>query len=62
MNWPFDVMADSENADAARAYGVDGYPFMVILDSQGNVVKRTSGEHDLNEITEIVNDAVGIKA
>lgn len=62
MNWPFDIMADSQNADAAQAYGVDGYPFMVILDAQGRVALRTSGEHELGQITEMVNNAVGATA
>ena len=62
MNWPFDVMADSQTGDAAAAYGVDGYPFMVILDAQGNVVLRTSGEHELSEITSMVNKALGVSA
>ena len=61
MKWPFDIMADSQASDAAAAYGVDGYPFMVILDAEGNVVKRTSGEHELSEITSMVNDALGVK-
>lgn len=60
MKWPFDVMADSKSADAAAAYGVDGYPFMVILDADGNVVLRTSGEHELSEITTMVNEALGV--
>lgn len=60
MKWPFDVLADSETADAATAYGVDGYPFMVIIDAAGNVVKRTSGEHELSEITAMVNEALGV--
>lgn len=61
MKWPFDVMADSEASEAAAAYGVDGYPFMVILDAEGKVVKRTSGEHELSEITAMVNEALGVK-
>lgn len=62
MKWPFDVMADSQAGDAAAAYGVDGYPFMVILDAQGNVVKRTSGEHELSELTAMINEALGVSA
>ena len=62
MKWPFDVMADSQAGDAAAAYGVDGYPFMVIVDADGNVVKRTSGEHELSELTAIINEALGVSA
>lgn len=59
FDWPFEVMADSEMNDAARAYGVDGYPFMVILDKDGKVVARHSGEMDEAEIPNFVNKALG---
>jgi cytochrome c biogenesis protein CcmG, thiol:disulfide interchange protein DsbE len=59
FDWPFEVMADSETNDAAVAYGVDGYPFMVILDKDGKVVARHSGEMDEAEIPNFVNKALG---
>jgi len=60
--WPFDILADSEEADAARAYGVGGYPFMAFIDPSGNVARRTSGEVGLDVIVEAANLAAGVKA
>lgn len=59
FDWPFEVMADSETNEAGVAYGVDGYPFMVILDKDGKVVARHSGEMDESEIPTFVNTALG---
>lgn len=59
FNWPFEVMADSETNEAGAAYGVDGYPFMVILDKDGKVVARHSGEMEESEIPNFVNAALG---
>ncbi len=42
--WTGDVVLDSEQSDAARAYGLSGYPFLVFLDANGQVVARASGE------------------
>jgi thiol-disulfide isomerase/thioredoxin len=59
FDWPFEVMADTETNQAGVAYGVDGYPFMVILDKDGKVVARHSGEMDESEIPKFVNAALG---
>ncbi|MGA0118255.1 MAG: TlpA family protein disulfide reductase [Ilumatobacteraceae bacterium] len=59
FDWPFEVMADSETNEAGLAYGVDGYPFMIILDKDGKVVARHSGEMDESEIPTFVNTALG---
>lgn len=59
FDWPFEVMADSETNDAAVAYGVDGYPFIVILDKDGKVAARHSGEMDEAEIPNFVKKALG---
>ena len=59
MKWPFEVMADSETQQAAAAYGVDGFPFMVILDAQGKVAKRFSGEVEVADLVSIIDTAIG---
>lgn len=59
FNWPFEVMADSRAQDAAAAYGVDGFPFMVILDGRGKVALRMSGEREVSEIVAAVESAIG---
>jgi len=42
--WPFPVMADDTDGTAAAAYGLQGFPFLVLVDADGNVMLRTSGE------------------
>jgi cytochrome c biogenesis protein CcmG/thiol:disulfide interchange protein DsbE len=58
-SWPFEVLTDSAANDAAAAYGVSGFPFMVILDESGKVVARHSGELADGEIPSFVNQALG---
>jgi thiol-disulfide isomerase/thioredoxin len=60
--WPFEVLADSEEQDAAQAYGVGGYPAMSFIDPSGIVVRRTSGEQGIDVVTEAANAAAGVKA
>ena len=50
MEWPWAVMADSEEQDAAIAYGVNGYPGLVLLDGEGTVLARRSGEASVSEL------------
>jgi thiol-disulfide isomerase/thioredoxin len=50
MKWPWAVMADSEAQDAAVAYGVSGYPGLVLLDGEGKVLARRSGEVGVTEL------------
>ena len=38
--WPFEVMADSTEMNAAAAYGVDGFPFFVVVGADGKVAPR----------------------
>ena len=58
LKWPFEVMADSETGQAAAAYGVDGFPFIAIMNGQGKVVARHSGELELADLTAFVNNAL----
>ncbi len=48
--WPWAVMADSEAQDAAVAYGVSGYPGLILLDGEGKVLARRSGEVGITEL------------
>jgi len=58
MEWPWAAMADSENQDAARAMGVGGYPGLVLLDGDGSVLARRSGEASVSELNDWVNAAM----
>ena len=41
--WEGDILLDDERFTAGAAYGLSGYPFVVYLDGDGQVVSRTSG-------------------
>lgn len=52
--WPFDVMVDSADGTAAKAYGLASYPYIVFVDKDGKVVGRTSGEIAPADLTKMV--------
>ena len=54
--WP--VMTDSGEKTAATAMGVSGFPFFVLLDSNGKVALRISGEIEMQALTEQINKAL----
>jgi thiol-disulfide isomerase/thioredoxin len=60
--WPFEAMADSPDSAAAMAYGVTGFPYSVIMDADGKVVLRLSGEVGKERLDQLVDDALGITA
>lgn len=57
--WPWPVLADDELATAAGAYGVSGFPFLVVVDADGNVAGRTSGEKTVDELSAFVAQSLG---
>jgi thiol-disulfide isomerase/thioredoxin len=57
--WTGEVLLDDEVATAATAYGLAGYPFMVAMGADGNVVGRTSGEVPADEVTALAALALG---
>ncbi len=42
--WAWPVLADSAASDAAVAYGVSGFPTIVVVGADGKVKARSSGE------------------
>ncbi len=56
--WP--VMADSGEKTAASAMGVSGFPFFVLIDAEGKVALRISGEIETDILTERINSALGV--
>jgi cytochrome c biogenesis protein CcmG/thiol:disulfide interchange protein DsbE len=48
--WPTPVLADDAKGSAASAYGLTGYPFFVLLDREGKVAARGSGEKTVAEV------------
>lgn len=57
--WTWPVMADSVDQAAAAAYGVSGYPFMVLVGADGTVKGRTSGEKGLESLDGWVSSTLG---
>ena len=60
MKWPFEVFVDSEAGDAANAYGVDGFPFIAIVNAEGKIVGRHSGELELADLDAFVKDSLAV--
>ncbi len=58
MDWTWPVLADSETFDAAQAFGVSGFPFGVIIGTDGNVLLRWSGEMGQDGIASMVASAL----
>jgi thiol-disulfide isomerase/thioredoxin len=44
MQWTYPVLADSEGSEAFIAMGGSGFPYVVLLDAEGKVLDRWSGE------------------
>ena len=42
--WPTQVLVDNTEKSIAEAYGLTGFPFWVLVDGDGTVVHRSSGE------------------
>ncbi|MEX2424937.1 MAG: TlpA disulfide reductase family protein [Acidimicrobiia bacterium] len=59
--FPFPVIYDDEESTAAIAYGLSAFPFWVVIDSDGNVVDRFTGElPNESEITELFSSTAGL--
>lgn len=55
-DWPWPVMADTEDQTAAAAYGLPGYPYFVLLGADGTVLYRESGEVPIDRLEDILAD------
>jgi len=56
--WTWPALADSENSDAATAYGVAGFPTFVIVGADGKVKVRSSGELPIADLDALVKQAL----
>ena len=52
--WPFDVIADDEAGTAGDALGLAGFPFIVFVNADGTIAKRSSGEMPISEFDDAV--------
>jgi thiol-disulfide isomerase/thioredoxin len=58
-NWPFTAMADSPQSVASKTFGLNAYPYIVMVDAEGKVALRTSGEKGKDVIDQMVDDTFG---
>jgi len=58
MGWLWPTMADDVQQTAMNAFGGSSYPTMIILDADGNVVARTSGEMSVDDLTAWISTAM----
>ena len=64
MDWQWEVLADgpfdgSAPPAALEAYGVSAYPFFTLIDADGNVAARGSGEPSIEELQALVARVAG---
>jgi thiol-disulfide isomerase/thioredoxin len=57
-DWPWPAMADDQIASTFGAFGGSGFPFLVLLDGDGTVVARTSGESSADEIQRWIDESL----
>ena len=56
--WLWPTMVDDEQQSTMQAFGGTSYPSMMILDADGTVVARTSGELSVDDLTAWISDAM----
>ena len=61
--WRWPILVDESQGDGAagrvaQAYGATGWPYFVIVGADGKVKVRVSGEVEVNDLQQIVDDAL----
>lgn len=56
-HWTVPTMVDDGANTAARAYGLSAFPFFVVVDAEGRVVERRSGELSPGDFDQMLADA-----
>jgi len=57
--WTYPTLADSAAGDAAKAYGLSAFPYFVVVDKDGRVVARDTGELSTGQFSALVDLARG---
>ena len=52
--WPLPTLADSGDATAAQAFGLNAYPYFVVVNASGKLVYRATGELDTTQLAQLV--------
>ena len=55
--WTAPVLADSTDNAAATAFGLSSFPYFVVVDADGKVVTRTTGEISMDTFDQLVKAA-----
>lgn len=58
--WPVPVLLDDEGSQAGAAYGLSAFPFWVVLDGDGVVRARFSGELGEDQFAALVDEVAAI--
>jgi thiol-disulfide isomerase/thioredoxin len=59
VGWKAPTLADSDDAKAANAFGLNAFPYFVAVDGSGKVVARTTGEITTGEFSDLAVKALG---
>lgn len=57
-DWPWPAMADDADSNAFLFSGGSGFPYLVILDENGDVIARESGTRDAEQIAEWIQESL----
>ena len=66
VDWTYPVIADGIDLAAevpfigAAAYGVDGFPFIALIDADGNIAARWSGEREPDQVLALISEHLGL--
>jgi thiol-disulfide isomerase/thioredoxin len=52
--WPLPTLADSGDAAAAQAFGLNAFPYFAVVNSSGKLVFRATGELDTTQLAQLV--------
>ncbi|MFT3852485.1 MAG: TlpA disulfide reductase family protein [Ilumatobacteraceae bacterium] len=58
-DWPHPILADSPTSETATAYGMSSWPAFVLLDKDGVVRWRSTGEIAMDDLTTAIQQALG---
>lgn len=52
--WPLPTLADSGDATAAQAFGLNAFPYFAVVNASGKLVFRATGELDTTQLAQLV--------
>jgi cytochrome c biogenesis protein CcmG/thiol:disulfide interchange protein DsbE len=55
LGWDWPVIADDEPQTAASALGTTGYPFLMFVDANGELIYRSSGEMPIEQVQQLAD-------